>query len=387
MVLADDGFLRPQVTIPREAELETSEASLFKQICPGIELHSPTPAGDSHPIFGRHVSVWAASATDAMIRHKGSSAGVLTALSTWLIETDRSTEVIGSRASRSEPTRTVPVTITTRDAALASAGSRYAPVGNVALYNPNDPYRSLVGKPCEVSAADRADNAFGVPEANRPIKLSFFCAGTPSQNATESLISNLGLGQANVTDLKYRGNGWPGEFIVESSNPPLRASLSYNESWGQHLGRDLQWRCKLCVDGTGADADISVGDFWDSDEQGYPIFAQGEGNSVAIARTARGHAILLQAANAGVIEVSPAQLSDVAQIQPLQVTRILTLRARLLGRRIAGFSVPKYRGYHLWRGALKKPVTGIRTMVGTWRRSRRSVHTATSSLTHQSSPQ
>lgn len=363
MRLDDEGWMRPVVaTTPHGAP--RAEARRFRAICPGVRLDAPRPeTGTTHPTFGRYVSAWHGAAADPQTRDAGSSAGVLTALTTYLIETGRAKAVRGVAMSRQEPRRTVPVNITSREEALASAGSRYAPVASLDALDALP--EAVVAKPCEISAlqkvrAVREDGA-------APLTLSFFCAGTPSQGATNRLIKQLGVTPEDAKSLRYRGNGWPGEFTVTDGDHV--GALSYDDSWGKHLGRDLQWRCKICPDGTGEDADIAVGDFWRADEKGYPLFDDAEGDSVVIARTLRGHEILIRAVEAGAIVLAPVDLDVVEKIQPLQRARKRTFPLRIAARLLAFRRVPVFHGYGSVLGALKPPKAAAKAFVGTLVRS------------------
>jgi coenzyme F420 hydrogenase subunit beta len=369
MGLADDGFLRPAVAPTADASADRHEARLFRRSCPGSRLGAPTdPRPHDSPTFGRYVAAWEGWAADPEIRFAGSSAGVLTALSTWLVSSGRAPAVIGAASDADRPSRTVPVTITTRAEALASAGSRYAPVGTASRYDPAGA-AALVGKPCEASAARQLNEALGIPAAQAPLRLSFFCAGTPSQRATDALSAELGVPADDAVSLRYRGNGWPGDFRVVGADGTVGAT-SYDDSWGKHLGRDLQWRCKICPDGTGGDGDVAVGDYWRADEAGYPVFDDAEGSSAVIARTQRGAALVEAAIAEGILVARRVDLAEVAAIQPLQRTRRVTLVGRMLGRLAAGRKVPRYRGYGLLGLARRDPRANIRAARGTFTRSR-----------------
>jgi coenzyme F420 hydrogenase subunit beta len=229
-----------------------------------------------------------------------------------------------------------------------------------------DPAGAVVGKPCEASALRALARARG---QQAPLLLSFFCAGVPTQQATTDLVQHLGLpADGPLTHLRYRGQGWPGRFTAVSAEG-REVSASYDESWGQHLGRTTQWRCKICPDGVGESADIAAGDLWRVDERGYPRFAESDGMSVLIARTRRGHEVVQRAAAAGVLELRPVDLADVVAAQPLQVSRRTTLAARLLGARVARRPVPRFRGFGLLALAMRKPRSAVRAGRGTFRRS------------------
>ncbi|WP_343900364.1 Coenzyme F420 hydrogenase/dehydrogenase, beta subunit C-terminal domain [Arthrobacter rhombi] len=318
--------------------------------------------------MGSFIGVWKGHATDPETRYRGSSAGVLTALSTWLLESGRATRVAGAGAGR-DPRRTVPVSITTKEEALASAGSRYAPTATLANPDIQLPGTAVIGKPCEISALRSYVDAAGLGGVRQPapIMLSFFCAGTPSAHATQRLIESLGIAKGTPPDsLWYRGRGWPGRFTVKLRD--ISRSMSYDESWGKVLGPATQWRCKVCPDGVGESADIAVADFWDSDESGYPIFNEAEGSSAVIARTIRGKGILMEAVSEGIIELDPIDINSLASVQPLQVQRRTGLLARLTGSLVAGRRIPRFTGFGLTKMAGRQPRLFLRVARGTYRR-------------------
>ena len=352
MRLDGAGFFRPVRIAATEAK--TDAVRRFDAICPGRQVNAVRNFGvHRHSTMGPVVSAWQAWATDPVIRHRGSSGGALTALVSWLVTTGETASFTGAGADPSKPERTVALSITSKEQALASSGSRYAPVPVLAQADLT-PRTGLVAKPCEISAArmllsQRGGSEFRQvqPADQVPLLLSFFCAGTPSQSATHRLLADLGMpANAKVVDLWYRGRGWPGQFTARAGDG-RSVQASYEHSWGEHLGKDLQWRCKICPDGVGESADISAADYWQSDARGYPSFAEEAGRSALIARTARGHDVLTRAFAAGVLAGQTLDLDLLADVQPLQVARRTLLQARLLGTRIAGRRVPRYRGFGL----------------------------------------
>lgn len=362
MDLDADGYLRPSRIA---ATAEPPSAAAFDAICPGRTVRAAsTPAGVTrHPTMGPALGVWVAWATDPEIRFRGSSGGAITALSRWLLAEQGTPTLIAARRTAEDPTRTESVKITHAAEAVDSAGSRYAPTASAALADPAAPDEIFVGKPCEVAAV-RA-----LSQDNRsPLLISFFCAGTPSQHATDALVARLGNGRP-PKDLWYRGRGWPGRFTVVNDDES-EGSLSYHESWGKSLGPTAQWRCKICPDGVGESADIVAADYWEVDARGYPVFDEDAGSSALIARTPRGLEVIERAAAAGVVTMTPTTLDRLAQSQPFQVKRRSTLAARLLGARLAGREIPQYLGFGLLALAVRQPLDALRTARGSYRRVR-----------------
>ncbi|WP_430736346.1 Coenzyme F420 hydrogenase/dehydrogenase, beta subunit C-terminal domain [Microbacterium esteraromaticum] len=309
------------------------------------------------------LSAWTGWATDAELRRRGSSGGVLSALVALLASEGEI--VAGAAADTRDPRRSVSVTITTREQALASAGSRYAPCAPTERLSDSN-VGALVGKPCEVMGI-RSDSG------NRdvaPLLLSFFCAGVPNQQATDQLVQTLGVPVGEtVSDLWYRGRGWPGNFTVERPDG-TELSMSYDESWGRHLGPTVQWRCRVCPDGVGESADVAVGDFWHSKADGSPDFDESEGRSVVLVRTRRGQELLARAVERGAIVVEPVNLQDVLAVQPYHFTRRKYMVGRILGNALAGARTPRMRGFRLIWLARKSPFRVWHEILGTRRRRR-----------------
>lgn len=363
MKLDAGGFLRPDPAGRKSIAAGPNDADLFSRICPGRVVGAATEKSiPVHPIFGPNLGVWEGWALDEDFRNAGSSGGALTAIAAhFQAKLGKPSRMVSM--NENQPTRSVSVQITTRDQALRAAGSRYAPVSGAT--SKLDEYSTITAKPCEVSGMRALANEKSM---NGPLLLSFFCAGTPSQSATNRIVTNLGQNPDSISALKYRGDGWPGRFSIVGKSGDV-AEMSYSKSWGEVLGRDLQQRCKICVDGTGEHADIAVGDYWSTDEKGYPVFTEQLGRSVIIARTTKGRNAILECMDAGIIHGISINLDSVMPVQPLQVNRRITLPGRLLGRLVSGKKIPEYVGYELSVVFMKNIRVNIRSFIGTVRRS------------------
>lgn len=366
--LVGDGFVRPVFSeMPPPEGAEGSAERDFARCCPGVDA-SPSPAAASldenyDSVLGRYESVWLGYANDEGLRFAGSSGGVLSALSIWLLASGRSTAVVSARPDSASPTLTMSSAARSRSDVELSAGSRYAPVANLANPDLLDDGVALVAKPCEAQFFRRLRGE----NSSVPI-LTFFCAGTPAQRATSALLRSMRVDAAKVRSLRYRGNGWPGAFTVVDNDGSERR-IDYEQSWGEVLGRDVQWRCKVCADGTGESGDISVGDLWLAQESGYPSFGDAPGQSAVVVRTPLGREILDAAVGAGVITVRRISIEQVRRSQPLHVTRRLTVRARLLGRRLVGHQTPHLSRKSGVPSAWRHPALSLRALLGTVLRS------------------
>ncbi|WP_336638569.1 Coenzyme F420 hydrogenase/dehydrogenase, beta subunit C-terminal domain [Micrococcus luteus] len=352
------GFRRPRIEGSPEPDVR-ARAARFRASCPGRVITAAKPDGSRRDDYlGPIRGAWKAWSTDPEIRHTGSSGGTITALTDHLIGQG---EIVAAVAAGQEsPRRTVPVSITTREEALRAAGSRYAPVA--AGGRSTEGVGAVVGKPCEVMGRRQLDTARG---AASPILLSFFCAGTPSQEATDSLLEREGIGRSEeVEDLVYRGRGWPGDFSARTHDGRT-VSVDYASSWGAALGPTVQWRCRLCADGVGESADVTAGDFWEADERGYPAFGDAAGVSALIARTDRGLRLVQDAVAAGRLHIEPMDIAALLGVQRYQVERRKYMLGRIVGNRLSGGHNPRYRGFGLVRLVRKSPVRVLHEIRGT----------------------
>ncbi len=360
MELNPNGYYRPARVAPPKTGVYEAK---FDRICPGVEVRAQHPNGAlRHPLLGSSFGNWQAWATNDAIRIQGSSGGIITAIVSWLLQSNQITEVVAANKDPSEPRRSVPVTLKTSREAFDAAGSRYAPVSNAVKTVLGKPGAAFIGKPCEVAAVRGLAHETG---KMAPLLISFFCAGTPSQRATDSLVGKLS-GSGPVADLWYRGRGWPGEFTVIGIDG-TRATESYDQSWGKELGPTVQWRCKICPDSVGESADIVAADYWETDEHGYPSFNEREGVSALIARTPRGLDVVNRAFVAQAVTGAPLDLDDLAAVQPLQTQRRQTILARTAGALLAGRRAPRFIGFGFWRILRGRP----RQLLGIVRGSRR----------------
>jgi coenzyme F420 hydrogenase subunit beta len=370
MKRSKEGFNRPVPEAMSEGRLSAdARIHQFDAMCPGIAVSAQAPKGSRrHEILGPYTGAWQAWASDENVRFAGSSGGALSALGAWLLDGPEFDCVVTAGADLGNVAETIVLIAGDGASVKAAAGSRYAPVSIAAAPLAHMPRSVVVGKPCEVSCI-RARNEWIRETPEPPFLLSFFCAGVPSQNATDKLLEcNFDETDFPLRSLRYRGNGWPGGFEAVGQQGD-RLSVSYDESWGKHLGPTTQWRCKVCPDGVGESADVVAGDFWHANARGYPILSEQPGRSVLIARTERGLSAVLAAAEGGVLILEPIDLDDVVKVQPLQDSRRRTLVGRLIGACFAGRPVPRYYGFRLLSLGFTSPAQTARAMIGTFRRS------------------
>lgn len=335
----DLGFLRPQFKPPPEQ----------LALCPGRQQVAPLSLEDDDSMWGPVEKAWRGWATDEEIRFRGASGGVISALLIHLCESGEIDAVLHCGRDPKDPLKSISMISETRRQILSNAGSRYAPsatLSRIGELMETGLRFAAVGKPCEIDPLARIRGADPKLAAQMPYLISFFCAGVPSQKATERLAEILVPHGRRPVDFRYRGNGWPGSATARTRDGSLR-EMSYRESWGSHLSPFLQARCKLCADGIGMSADLVCADAWEVDASGFPQFEEAAGVNAILARTVKGRVLVEHAVRRRDIHVEPFDIRRLDEMQPGQVRRRKAIRARLFGLGLVGARAPKFRNYAL----------------------------------------
>ena len=367
MALVDPGLLRPD----QSAALSPDQETRITEVCPGIGL-TQDPAGRlDHALWGPIVGLRSGYATESLLRRKASSGGALSGILIHLLETGAIDAVLQTAAAPSLPIGNTTVLSTTSEEIVRAAGSRYAPSAPLAGLEQRLASSSrfaFVGKPCDVAAL-RAMEKFDLRIVERiPVMLSFFCAGVPSLSGARQILEEMGVDESEVIAFRYRGNGWPGSATASLKDSSCR-QMSYADSWGRILTKHVQWRCRICPDGTGGFADIVCADAWEADERGYPSFKERDGVSLIVSRTRKGEEIVQDAMAAGRIFAEPFSSGAIRAIQPGQAERRQSILPRVLALRVMGQPAPTYRGFHLMRNTGHAGLWAImKTFLGTLRR-------------------
>lgn len=367
MHMAPSGHLRPR----SQQALPAAAAQVLRDACPGLHVQTP-PSDRPHLIWGPLLRSRTSHAVDEALRHRGSSGGTISAIAAWLLETGQVKFVAQVAAAHDDPLRNDLQISTGRADVLHAAGSRYAPSAPLAalheLLDRGQPF-AFVGKPCDVAALRRYARHDARVDQLVVAMLSFMCAGVPSIAGTHELIRKLGGDPAAVRKFRYRGDGWPGNARAEMADGRV-LETDYNSSWGTVLNRHLQFRCKICPDGTGESADIVCADAWFGAD-GYPEFTERPGRSLLLTRTQRGED-LVQAALAGAaIQTQDLPVADIARMQPYQVQRKQVVLGRWLATWLAQRRAPRYDNLRLLQASSTAgKMDWLRNAWGTWRRAK-----------------
>ncbi|HCC04318.1 MAG TPA: hypothetical protein DEP51_05645 [Clostridiales bacterium] len=342
MQLTEQGFFRPK----KFKEINNKELEeTFKELCPGYIRRKELDSDKNIGIWGNYVSLVTGYSANEEIRYKASTGGTLTSVLLYLFDNKIIDKVLQVQANSSKPYISKYIITTTREDIINSIGSRYAPTFLFSQLNEiknNKGKIAVVGKPCEIATLKRYVEKYEI-EDKIFCYLSFFCGGTPSLNATLEILEKHNLNKNDITELKYRGEGWPGYFKAVNKNGETK-KISYMDSWSKQLSKNIQNSCKICTDGIGEMADLVFGDAWNLNENGKPDFKEKKGVNFIFCRNKLGKEILDNAVKNNYVIIENKNLDDaiLSKMQPYQAKHRKLVYYKILGKKICLRCVPKY---------------------------------------------
>jgi coenzyme F420 hydrogenase subunit beta len=325
------------------------------RVCPVVEsdfTFSNNPASQNGITreWGPILEIWEGHAADPEIRFQGSSGGALTAISAFCIERMGMGGVLHIGQDDVNPLANRTYLSKSRAELLSRAGSRYAPASVCDRLDWIEQAASpcvVIGRPVEIAALRNAEQMRPALASRLGLALSFFCAESPSTAGTLALTRKLGVVPEEVSELRYRGRGWPGHFsLTRHGEDKACQSLTYRESWG-FLQAFRPWSAHMWPDGMGELADISCGDPWYEKPDGT-----NPGFSLVVVRTERGRKILRAAMDAGYLALKPAEHWKLVKSQSGLLQKKGSVWGRRLALRLMGLPVTRFKGlslFHCWR--------------------------------------
>lgn len=345
MKIGSDGFYHPKVKkIKRECD------DIIGKICPGRNVVYNEKLKKKNKLWGKLENIYSSFSNDATIRKLSSSGGVITSLAIYLLEESIVDAVLHVKSDKTNYENNVLSISKSRNEVIEGASSKYAPAkifNNIlsTLDNTDDNY-CFIGKPCDIVALKNLIEVYPKYKDRIKFTISLICAGMPSFKGTELLIEGFNAVRP-INNLKYRGNGWPGCFSFHDANEDLY-KMTYNDSWGKVLCKNLNFRCKICPDGIGLFADVAVGDAWET-KDGYPDFTERDGQSLVLSRTEKAQAVIKGAIVKEYLIIEQMELEKLSAVQPHQYSKRGFVIARIMAFNIVKFEFLKFRRLALWR--------------------------------------
>jgi coenzyme F420 hydrogenase subunit beta len=364
MEIVEPGRMRPVLRAP----LAQTTLSSILAVCPGVNVDGNNHAEDDpriqiDPVFGPTARVMRGFASDDDVRLRAAAGGGLSALAIYLVESGTVDFILHVAASKFAPMRSTRHVSFDRAQVMEGAQSRYGPVAPledvVELLDRGQRF-AFIGKPCDVNALRNLARIDGRVNELVPYMMTFSCGGFPDELYYTRFLSRQGVRFEDLTEFRYRGYGFPGPIYART-----RDGREVKETYLEF--RTYPWtsqfRCKICPDHSGEQADITVMDDWPG---GRPIRDERDGFVIIQARTKRGEKLLIDAHRAGYLRLEESSLGAIYSTQPHQIPRKRGAIARLAALVVTGARLPRFRRIRLLKAGLSaNPWFHLRTFFGT----------------------
>ncbi|MGD0997112.1 MAG: Coenzyme F420 hydrogenase/dehydrogenase, beta subunit C-terminal domain [Thermoleophilia bacterium] len=327
---------------------------------------APTP-----DFLGPWRGLWFGWAADEEIRYQGASGGVVTAILVAALADGSIEAAVVVRPSAGNALAMEPLVARAKEEIEVCRGSKYNMVAlNCALREVRErPGRyALVGLPCHIQGLRLAQCRDRRLRERVVLAVGIFCGWSAQPRATALAARRLGLDPAELSEVRYRGPGWPGGLRLETRDGVVR-ERAYPDYYDDDraMRAFTPPRCRFCPDGLAELADLSVGDAW------LKRFTGSEGVSDLIARTPAGEALVKRLAGDALTLIPAGPCEMLRSQRETQKLKRTVCRGRLWVRTRRGRRVPRYPGLPLTPSSTDK-------LAGLWDAADEAVHRAVVAL-------
>ena len=336
---------------PRINPEKCNSCGLCIKSCPGhlVDFESLCRSAFGKPpensLIGNHLGCYVGHSSNEAIRYNSASGGIATRLLVYAIENDLIDGALVTRARKGKPLMPEGFIARTVDDVIAASKTKYCPVAiNTGLREilREDGRYAVVGLPCHIHGIRKAEQVFKVLRKRIVLRIGLLCSHMVSFEGVDSLLTKLHIPKGAVTELNYRGEGWPG-FMSISTLDGSKRTLPLIRSWHAYWPVFSSFfftpfRCTMCPDQAAELADVSLGDAW------LPEFkSDTSGESLIVIRT-KAASDFFAALNLGkAVHMKEVKPSKVVQSQFVNlVFKKKDLGSRLFTLRKFGLSTPRF---------------------------------------------
>lgn len=338
-----------------------TDCDLCVKVCPGDEfdfrrVHEDLfgEPGDIRSTHGHFIDSFVSYATDADIRERSTSGGMVTAILLHMLERGEIDGAVLITSDTEEIWKGKPTIARTREEILAGMKSKYAisPTNSVFAEIREMPGRyALVGLPCQIHGFHKAAALDARLKDRVVLTIGLFCHAAVEHEAFHVIWDSIDAGKrARAKRFVSRIGKHPGTPHLELDDGSLYpvyfgAARSYRPSSMELINIVYRLytpsRCMTCFDASAEFADIAVGDPWMAPPNDNVDFYKGW--SFALVRSERGKKVCDDLRDSGAMKVEP-----VTRREALACNRMMATEKRWRAFRVIetlrrqGEAIPAY---------------------------------------------
>lgn len=277
--------------------------------------------------------------TDENLRFKSASGGVISQMLKSLMEVNEIDGAIVVTQNKNNILMNSIEIINNIGDIERSQGSRYSPASNCIILKElieSNKYNKVafVGKPCDIEALSSFERLNKKLKDKIVVKIAIMCHHAPTRKGLKHLLNSKNIKVDDVKSIKFRGNGWPGNFEVITSEGDT-ITTPYFDVWNNYLSKDKHIKCMYCENPFPLEADLIVGDPWGDEYENDK-----KGQSLLIIRSGLAIDITTDLEKRGVIISKDVSYSDVERYQKNLLIRNNQFNLNsLLFKKVHGYKV------------------------------------------------
>ena len=245
-----------------------TQCRLCFEVCPGASVNIGQLADEfldgqtRDRVLGTFDVCYIGHASSQDIRYNSASGGLITSLLIYAVEKKLVDGALVLGMSESNPLETKPYLAATPSEIISASGSKYCPSAiNVGLRQilSGDGRFAIVGLPCHIHAIRKLETINKEVRKKIVLHLGLFCANNNTYLGTEYFLRQNGIRPENVSEIRYRGEGWPGKICVtllDNTRKVIPRGTTEKKWYRKALFSSafhydfMIPRCLLCVDQT-----------------------------------------------------------------------------------------------------------------------------------------
>lgn len=299
--------------------------------CPSIDANKLSKKY-SDKYVGIINNIYVGKSLNKDIFENAQSGGVCTQLLSYLFDKKKIDCAVVVKMKPGKTPVVSPVVVTSKDELTGSQKSCYTPVALLTVLKETRKYNSVavVGLPCHIAGIVNLQTICN-EYSNINYKIGLICDRTLCSGVHDVYASHL-QSVLKTPAISFKID-WKCKRIGKDFNYKLAPTVLKTDNDILEVPRDIRIilkemftspRCRVCYDKLNTHADITLGDPWHMTEVDWV-----KGSSLIISRTEKGSSLLEEVKNAGYIEYSPRNLSELSKSQKVDARR---MQARLFSR-------------------------------------------------------
>jgi coenzyme F420 hydrogenase subunit beta len=355
------------IYLPKIDSSKCSSCTSCYDVCPGLAVNfkllsrnvSP-PQETTKPnsvLLGNYLNCYVGYATDNAVRFDSSSGGIATQLLVFALEEGIIDGALVTRMNKDRPLEPEPFIARTTEEIRDASKSKYCPVPANTVFREileKEGKYAVVGVPCHIHGLRKAQAVNKKLKERIVFSIGLLCSHNDSFNSTKYMLKRLKVNSRDVSQISYRGAGWPGILKITKKSGETVECPFHDWIKPHEYCFFTPSRCLVCCDGAAELADISTGDAWLPDYSKDHI-----GTSVFVSRSAIGEKILQQAKAKGKLAMKDINSNNVVRSQGNMRFKKNGFAVREFMFKLLGKSLPTYDATFRKIGFIELPRSGI----------------------------